>query len=96
MCECGTDSQQVCCHNNPNVSFFALDALRQLAMNFLEKEELSHFRFQKDFLRPFEYTIINNKNADAREMASHILTHLSPFSNNTTTVLNSEGCKKLS
>lgn len=37
-------------------------------MNFLEKEELSHFRFQKDFLRPFEYTIINNKNADAREM----------------------------
>jgi hypothetical protein len=37
-------------------------------MNFLEKEELSHFRFQKDFLRPFEYTILNNKNADAREM----------------------------
>ena len=50
------------------MSFFALDALRQLAMNFLEKEELSHFRFQKDFLRPFEYTILNNKNADAREM----------------------------
>lgn len=39
-------------------------------MNFLEKEELSHFRFQKDFLRPFEYTIVNNKNSDAREMAS--------------------------
>jgi brefeldin A-inhibited guanine nucleotide-exchange protein len=39
-------------------------------MNFLEKEELSHFRFQKDFLRPFEYTILNNKNADAREMVS--------------------------
>jgi len=58
----------VCCHNNPNVSFFALDALRQLAMNFLEKEELSHFRFQKDFLKPFEYTIVNNKNSDAREM----------------------------
>ena len=37
-------------------------------MNFLEKEELSHFRFQKDFLRPFEYTIVNNKNSDAREM----------------------------
>jgi len=39
-------------------------------MNFLEKEELSHFRFQKDFLRPFEYTIVNNKNSDAREMVS--------------------------
>lgn len=40
-------------------------------MNFLQKEELSHFRFQKDFLRPFEYTIINNKNSDAREMVSY-------------------------
>ncbi len=60
-------TQQVCCHNNPNVSFFALDALRQLAMNFLEKEELSHFRFQKDFLRPFEYTMLHNKNLDARK-----------------------------
>lgn len=40
-------------------------------MNFLEKEELSHFRFQKDFLRPFEYTIVNNKNSDAREMVRH-------------------------
>jgi brefeldin A-inhibited guanine nucleotide-exchange protein len=42
-------------------------------MNFLEKEELSHFRFQKDFLRPFEYTIINNKNPDAREMVLQCL-----------------------
>ncbi|WVR06225.1 hypothetical protein IAU60_003255 [Kwoniella sp. DSM 27419] len=69
----GEHFNQVCCHNNPNVSFFALDALRQLAMNFLEKEELSHFRFQKDFLRPFEYTIINNKNSDAREMVLQCL-----------------------
>ncbi|OCF43947.1 guanine nucleotide exchange protein for ADP-robosylation factor [Kwoniella heveanensis CBS 569] len=69
----GEHFNQVCCHNNPNVSFFALDALRQLAMNFLEKEELSHFRFQKDFLRPFEYTIVNNKNSDAREMVLQCL-----------------------
>ncbi|WWD18344.1 hypothetical protein CI109_102794 [Kwoniella shandongensis] len=69
----GEHFNQVCCHNNPNVSFFALDALRQLAMNFLEKEELAHFRFQKDFLRPFEYTIVNNKNSDAREMVLQCL-----------------------
>ena len=37
-------------------------------MRFLEKEELAHFRFQKDFLRPFEYTMTMNQNADAREM----------------------------
>ncbi|KAL7423231.1 guanine nucleotide exchange protein for ADP-robosylation factor [Cryptotrichosporon argae] len=69
----GEHFNQVCCHNNPNVSFFALDALRQLAMNFLEKEELSHFRFQKDFLRPFEYTIVHNPNSDAREMVLQCL-----------------------
>lgn len=69
----GEHFNQVCCHNNPNVSFFALDALRQLAMNFLQKEELSHFRFQKDFLRPFEYTIVHNMNSDAREMVLQCL-----------------------
>jgi brefeldin A-inhibited guanine nucleotide-exchange protein len=69
----GEHFNQVCCHNNPNVSFFALDALRQLAMNFLQKEELSHFRFQKDFLRPFEYTMFHNMNSDAREMVLQCL-----------------------
>ena len=59
---------KVCCHHNPHVGFFALDALRQLAMRFLEKEELPHFKFQKDFLKPFEYTMIHNVNPDVRDM----------------------------
>lgn len=56
-------SLQVCCHNNPHVGFFALDSLRQLAMRFLEKEELPHFKFQKDFLKPFEHTMIDQATA---------------------------------
>ena len=64
----GEHFNQVCCHKNPHVGFFALDALRQLAMRFLEKEELPHFKFQKDFLRPFEYTMIHNSNPDIRDM----------------------------
>ena len=64
---------QVCCHHNPHVGFFALDALRQLAMRFLEKEELPHFKFQKDFLKPFEYTMIHNKNPDIRVMVGPTL-----------------------
>jgi brefeldin A-inhibited guanine nucleotide-exchange protein len=35
------------CNPNPNVSHFALDALRQLSMKFLEKGELPNYRFQK-------------------------------------------------
>ena len=66
---------QVCCHSNPHVGFFALDSLRQLAMRFLEKEELPHFKFQKDFLRSFEYTMMHNANLEIRDMVSfHKLT----------------------
>ncbi|KAI0650276.1 hypothetical protein C8Q79DRAFT_942938 [Trametes meyenii] len=69
----GEHFNQVCCHKNPHVGFFALDALRQLAMRFLEKEELAHFKFQKDFLRPFEYTMIHNSNPDIRDMVLQCL-----------------------
>ena len=37
-------------------------------MRFLEKEELPHFKFQKDFLKPFEYTMIHNPNPAVRDM----------------------------
>ncbi|PPQ94949.1 hypothetical protein CVT25_003921 [Psilocybe cyanescens] len=63
----------VCCHNNPHVASFALDSLRQLAMRFLEKEELPHFKFQKDFLKPFEYTMTHNQNPDIRDLVLQCL-----------------------
>jgi brefeldin A-inhibited guanine nucleotide-exchange protein len=66
---------QVCCHNNLHVASFALDSLRQLAMRFLEKEELSHFKFQKDFLKPFEYTMIHNQNPDIRDLVCPEASH---------------------
>ncbi|KAJ6515920.1 hypothetical protein C8R45DRAFT_958068 [Mycena sanguinolenta] len=69
----GEHFNQVCCHNNPHVGFFALDSLRQLAMRFLEKEELPHFKFQKDFLKPFEHTMIHNANPDIRDMVLQCL-----------------------
>ncbi|KAF9259484.1 Sec7-domain-containing protein [Marasmius fiardii PR-910] len=69
----GEHFNQVCCHNNPHVASFALDALRQLAMRFLEKEELPHFKFQKDFLKPFEHTMIHNSNPDIRDMVLQCL-----------------------
>ena len=62
----------MCCHPNAHVGFFSLDALRQLAMRFLEKEELAHFMFQKDFLKPFEYTMIHNPNPDIRDMVRQL------------------------
>ncbi|OAX41346.1 hypothetical protein K503DRAFT_863932 [Rhizopogon vinicolor AM-OR11-026] len=69
----GEHFNQVCCHSNPHVGFFALDSLRQLSMRFLEKEELPHFKFQKDFLKPFEYTMVHNANPDIRDMVLQCL-----------------------
>ncbi|PWZ00412.1 putative SEC7-component of non-clathrin vesicle coat [Testicularia cyperi] len=69
----GEHFNMVCCHPNPNVSAFGLDSLRQLAMRFLEKEELPHFKFQKDFLKPFEITMQRNKDPEAKEMVLRCL-----------------------
>lgn len=50
----GDHFNKVGCSNNEEIAFFAIDSLRQLSMKFIEKGEFSNFRFQKDFLRPFE------------------------------------------
>jgi brefeldin A-inhibited guanine nucleotide-exchange protein len=59
---------QVGCYPNTNVGFFAIDKLRQLSMKFLELEELPNFKFQKDFIRPFEEIIRNNSDAKIKDM----------------------------
>ncbi|CAD6336232.1 unnamed protein product [Miscanthus lutarioriparius] len=38
---------------NLSVAIFVMDSLRQLAMKFLEREELANYNFQNEFLRPF-------------------------------------------
>lgn len=57
------------CHENPMLSMFAVDALRQLSFKFLEKAELADFNFQRLFLQPF-LSIIENPNSlpDTREL----------------------------
>ncbi|KAF5102641.1 hypothetical protein D0Z03_000386 [Geotrichum reessii] len=69
----GKSFNQVGCHENTNVAFFALDSLRQLSIRFFDLEELSHFKFQKDFLEPFEYVMAHNKNTQAKDMVIQCL-----------------------
>lgn len=59
---------QAGCHPNLNVSMYAIDSLRQLAMKFLEKDELASFQFQKQFFRPFELIMIQNASNETREL----------------------------
>ncbi|RKP18011.1 DUF1981-domain-containing protein [Rozella allomycis CSF55] len=51
---------QVACNVNLNIANFSIDSLRQLSFKFLEKEEMSQFKFQKEFLKPFEEIFIKS------------------------------------
>ncbi|KAI5798944.1 hypothetical protein EDC01DRAFT_613660 [Geopyxis carbonaria] len=72
----GEHFNQVGCHSNTSVVFFALDSLRQLSMRFLEIEELPHFKFQKDFLRPFEHVIANTTVVPVKDMVLRCLSQM--------------------
>uniref|UniRef100_A0A1I7W3Y1 DUF1981 domain-containing protein n=2 Tax=Loa loa TaxID=7209 RepID=A0A1I7W3Y1_LOALO len=64
------------CNANENISHFAVDALRQLSMKFLERGELPNFRFQKDFLRPFEIIMNRNRAFQSRELVVECISHM--------------------
>ncbi|KAJ3412218.1 guanine nucleotide exchange protein for ADP-robosylation factor [Chytridiales sp. JEL 0842] len=65
----GEHFNQAGCHSNQRVAFFAIDKLRQLAMKFLELEELPNFKFQKDFLKPFDFVLGHHKDPKIKDMA---------------------------
>ncbi|KAF4550226.1 Protein transport protein SEC7-like protein [Elsinoe fawcettii] len=64
---------QVGCHNNTSVVYFALNSLRQLSMRFMEIEELPGFKFQKDFLKPFEHILSNANQVPVKDMVLRCL-----------------------
>ncbi|EMR67249.1 putative guanyl-nucleotide exchange factor protein [Eutypa lata UCREL1] len=69
----GEHFNKVGCHINTAIVYFALDSLRQLSMRFMEIEELPGFKFQKDFLKPFEHVIANSNNLTVKDMALRCL-----------------------
>jgi brefeldin A-inhibited guanine nucleotide-exchange protein len=61
------------CHSNTHVVYFALNSLRQLSMQFMEIEELPGFKFQKDFLKPFELILSNASQVQVKDMVLRCL-----------------------
>ncbi|RYP92515.1 hypothetical protein DL770_001381 [Monosporascus sp. CRB-9-2] len=72
----GEHFNKVGCHVNTAIVYFALDSLRQLSMRFMEIEELPGFKFQKDFLKPFEHVIANSTNLTVKDMALRCLVQM--------------------
>ncbi|KAI0195518.1 guanine nucleotide exchange factor [Astrocystis sublimbata] len=72
----GEHFNRVGCHINTAIVYFALDSLRQLSMRFMELEELPGFKFQKDFLKPFEHIMANATNLTVKDMALSCLAQM--------------------
>lgn len=72
----GETFNQIGCNPNSKVVIFALDSLRQLSMRFLELEELAYFKFQKDFLGPFEFILAHNERLEVKLLVLECLDNL--------------------
>lgn len=72
----GETFNKVGCHSNLVIVFFALDSLRQLSMRFLEIDELSHFKFQKEFLKPFEHIVRHNESLEVKDMVLECINNM--------------------
>ena len=69
---------EVGCHPNLQVAMYGVDSMRQLAMKFLERDELANFSFQNDFLRPFVVVMRQSKAVEIRELIIRCSLHQSP------------------
>eukprot|EP00798_Chlamydomonas_sp_ICE-L_P027640 gene27640-7278_t len=67
---------EVGCHSNLSVAMYAVDSLRQLAMKFLEREELTNYSFQNDFLRPFVVLMRKSTAVEVRELIIRCLSQM--------------------
>lgn len=56
------------CSDNLSIAIFAMDSLRQLAMKFLEREELANYNFQNEFMKPFVVVMRKSSAVEIREL----------------------------
>ncbi|XP_074263199.1 brefeldin A-inhibited guanine nucleotide-exchange protein 2-like [Silene latifolia] len=56
------------CSENLSIAIFAMDSLRQLSMKFLEREELTNYNFQNEFMKPFVIVMRKSNAVEIREL----------------------------
>ncbi|KAG8070129.1 hypothetical protein GUJ93_ZPchr0006g41232 [Zizania palustris] len=61
---------------NLSVAIFVMDSLRQLAMKFLEREELANYNFQNEFLRPFAVVMQKSNASEVRELVVRCISQM--------------------
>mmetsp|Transcript_59904 Transcript_59904/g.147208 ORF Transcript_59904/g.147208 Transcript_59904/m.147208 type:complete len:2160 (-) Transcript_59904:645-7124(-) len=55
-------------HSNPAVAMYAVDSFRQLSIQYLQREELGVFEFQRKFLKPLEIVMARSEVSTTKEL----------------------------
>lgn len=55
-------------HSNAAVAMYAVDSFRQLSTQYLQREELGGFEFQRKFLKPFETVMAKSEHVSVKEL----------------------------
>ena len=55
-------------HSNAAVAMYAVDSFRQLSIQYLQREELGGFEFQRKFLKPFETVMARSVHVSVKEL----------------------------
>ncbi|CAL4062209.1 unnamed protein product, partial [Meganyctiphanes norvegica] len=72
----GEHFNKVGCNPNEDIAVFAVDSLKQLSLKLIEKGEFANFRFQKEFLRPFEHIMKKNRSPVIKDMVVRCITQM--------------------
>lgn len=59
---------QTALHKNPALAMYAVDSFRQLSIQFLKRDELEAFEFQRRFLKPLETVMAQSKQSSTKEL----------------------------
>ena len=55
-------------HRNPAIAMYAVDSFRQLCIQYIQREELEVFEFQRRFLKPLETVMAKSKQTNTKEL----------------------------
>jgi hypothetical protein len=55
-------------HSNPALAMYAVDSFRQLSIQYLKRDELEVFEFQKRFLKPLETVMARSSQLSTKEL----------------------------
>lgn len=63
-------------HSNPAIAMYAVDSFRQLSIQYLQRDELEVFEFQRRFLKPLETVMANSEQSSTKELLLNCVARL--------------------